>query len=608
MSCSVLSIKRKSNLIGVHRKKLNIISLYEKRRIMAIRNRETNQYIYPYMGEEVELKLGLKGEVANSLLIDRGKNFETSVYQITNRVYHMVGPGLSNSTMIEGDKGIIIVDTGTTIEEGQEILKKFQEVVDKPVVAVLYTHNHYSKGTRGVIPQNKGEDIEIWGHKLIHHNMTGRRSELHTAFMRRLYIQFGYFLPESGSDSLTNMGVGTEYKFNPGKVGYIQPNCTFSETQDTRIDGVEVRFIPGFSDTDDTVTIWLPEHDVVINNLMWGVFPNIGAIRGEHYRDPTKWIKSLDDVRNLNPKYLLNCHGAPILNKRDSMKAVTDYRDAIQFIYDQTVRGINNGKDPSELVETIKLPEHLTASPYIQEFYGEIQFAIRGIYSGLIGWFGHDTTELHPVSKQFEAERIVSGFGGEERMRAVIQESYDKKEYAWVAQLCNYILKINPKSKAIMDIKADSLRQMGRVSTSAITRNYYLTQALELEGKVDTLSNEIKRIRVNQVLEAPPETWINNLRFYLIPEKSISVDCVMGIKFNDIGKKFTIHVRKGILESIDYELKNEVSINLTMKVWANLLGNEITLNDAINDGDVTVTGNREEVLNFFEMLDFNWNR
>lgn len=570
---------------------------------MTDRIQNSNQYIYPYMGEDIELKIGPKGEVANATLVDRGKDFENKIYRVTDRVYHMVGPGLSNSTMIEGDKGIIIVDTGTTVEEGAFIKQKFQNVIDKPVTALLYTHNHYAKGSAGIISADNESNVEIWGHERIHFNTMKGRSELHQAFIRRLYIQFGYFLPESGPDALTNMGVGTKYNFNPGKVGYIRPNNTFSEPHEELIDGIRVHFTPAFSDTDDTATIWLPDEGVAINNLMWGVFPNIGAIRGEFYRDPTRWIKSLDDLRSLEPTYLLNCHGDPILNQSDSTEVLTDYRDAMQFVYDQTVRGINNGKDPSELVESIKLPDHLANSPYIQEFYGEIQYAIRGIYSGLIGWFGHDATELHPVSKKFEAKRIVEGFGGKKKMVEAIEKAYDNKEYAWVAQLCSYILKIEPNHNRVSIIKAEALRQMGRVSVSAITRNYYITQALTLEGKADPFNKEMKAINANQVLNAPPETWINNLRFYLIPEKSIDTDSVIGIQFTDIEKDYALHIRRGILENINNACEKTVLIQLTIKVWARILSNEQSIQDAIHQGNVKVTGNEADVISFFEMFE-----
>jgi len=44
-------------------------------------------------------------------------------------------------------------------------------------------------------------------------------------------------------------------------------------------------------------------------------------------------------------------------------------RDAIQFIHDQTVRQMNKGLVPDELVEAVKLPPHLAAfKPWMEEY------------------------------------------------------------------------------------------------------------------------------------------------------------------------------------------------------------------------------------------------
>ncbi|MBO1003250.1 alkyl sulfatase dimerization domain-containing protein [Pseudogracilibacillus auburnensis] len=559
----------------------------------------------PYMGGPVNIKIGPIGDISNAKLIKRGEEVSKKMFKINDRIYHIVGvSSIANSTMILGETGMIIVDTGSLIEDGEAQLKEFQKISDKPVSAIIYTHNHYAKGARGIVTEEMEDSVEIWGHERVHRNFTEGRSELAPTYVRRMAIQSGAFLPKQGPDSNSNMGVGASYTLNVGRVGYIKPNHTVSGKQEAVIDGVRFQFMEGFSDTDDTITIWLPDYGVAINNIIWGIFPNIGAIRGEFYRDPIPWVKSLDDLRQLDATYLLNCHGLPVIGKEESKQVATDYRDAIQFVYDQTIRGINRGHSPDKISEEIKMPPHLEKSAYLQPFYGEVPFAVRGIYSGVMGWYGNDTIDLHPVSPEFEGFRIIQGFGGIERVLKAAKESFKMKEYAWAAQLATYILHADAENSEARQIKADALRKMGQVSTATPTRNYYITQALELEGEIDSINHHFQVYSVEKILDAPHERYINQLRFYLDPEKSFAVNEIIQIEFTDVNQAYGLHVRHGVGELLTKVKNAGFTLALPKKEWARLFVGEITLNDLLTNHEfVSYTGEKSELINFFSMFD-----
>lgn len=48
---------------------------------------------------------------------------------------------MTNSMMVEGTDGIIIIDAGETNEQVQQALSEFHKITNKSVVAVIYTHN-----------------------------------------------------------------------------------------------------------------------------------------------------------------------------------------------------------------------------------------------------------------------------------------------------------------------------------------------------------------------------------------------------------------------------------------------------------------------------------
>ena len=86
----------------------------------------------------------------------------------------------------------------------------------------------------------------------------------------------------------------------------------------------------------------------MVGDNFYRSFANLYAIRGTKYRNPMEWVYSLDKIRSLNAKYLIPSHSRPVVGKDNVYNALTDYRDAIQFVHDQTVRYINKGLLPDD--------------------------------------------------------------------------------------------------------------------------------------------------------------------------------------------------------------------------------------------------------------------
>ena len=86
---------------------------------------------------------------------------------------------------------------------------------------------------------------------------------------------------------------------------------------------------------------------------------------------------------------------------------MTRYRDAILYVHDETVKGMNAGKDVLTLMNEIKLPPNLD----IGETYGRISWSVRGIYEGYVGWFdGNVSTMFGPASQGYgEIVKLAGG-------------------------------------------------------------------------------------------------------------------------------------------------------------------------------------------------------
>ena len=77
-------------------------------------------------------------------------------------------------------------------------------------------------------------------------------------------------------------------------------------------------------------------------------------------------------MRTLKAEYLVPHHTRPVVGVDTIYDTLTNYRDAIQFVHDQTIRLMNQGLTPLEIVEQVKLPPHLARQPYLHEYYGTV--------------------------------------------------------------------------------------------------------------------------------------------------------------------------------------------------------------------------------------------
>lgn len=529
-----------------------------------------------YMGGPVRIETGPRGAIAEASYIAHSRQFERKLHEVTDGVWCHVGSCLGNSSMIEGEDGLIIVDTGDCVEQSREQNEDFRKVSSRPVSALIYTHSHYGLGSRTYIPVEQDGKVQVWSHPGVVPTLARVVGDLAPFTTRRVGIQFGLYLPAEGEDSLPNQGLGPFFyeldKYKP-TTGFVRPTNTVEDGEEATIDGVRFKFFHADGDTDDTLLIWMPDKKTVINNIAWPAMFNIYTLRGEMFRNPLKLLRGLDLILELDPEHLVGVHGLPISGKEAIRKAVTEYRDCIQFTYDQTARGINAGLSPAELVEFVKLPETLANGRLTGQFYGELSFYVRQIYAGLIGWFGVDTVELHPIAPADEAARLIALAGGADKMFEAASRALEAREYSWAAQLATYLLRQTPTDERVKALKAKALRAMGQVTTASNTRSWYLTQARELEGKVDTRVLPIRFANDAMVKQMPPLTFVNALRFKLAPDLSAAGPKVVRLTLSGAGA-FDLRLRNGVVEirDVNKQAPCDCEIEMSFDDWAKLNG------------------------------------
>lgn len=517
-------------------------------------------------------------------------NSSSSFPAVNYTVYSAVGYDLANSMMLVGPKGVVIIDTLGDARTAQTVIQKFESILKTstlPVKAVIYTHNHIdhvagvdafvqASGTPACPPDTHPDDraftardhcVEVLAQANIIDGLAQTATISGTIINPRSVYMYGSFI----GDNRINDGIGP--KVSGSVATFHLPSRLFNQRLEFTAAGITMELVYVPSETNDELMVFVPDNKNGVNDdggLLFSAeviqgpsFPNLYSLRGTAYRSPATWFESVDTLRNYNSWCMVPSHGVPLCGASNIQTLLVNFRDAIQFTHDQTVRFMNQGFTPDELVDKVSLPPYLqanlqalqaampaqsmSAQDYLREFYGSVRQSVRQIYFGYLGWFSADPVDLNPTPPRELAAGYVALIG-KDKMEKAAADALTQGQYQWAAELATLLIRADHENFNARKIKAKAFRQLAITVTNPNWRNWYLSAAVELcfqPGKIEPDPNgpclpfplpSFPRGLTSPdfIANLPPDKWVNSWTIRWKPN-SDTTQLSLGFQFPDEG-------------------------------------------------------------------------
>jgi alkyl sulfatase BDS1-like metallo-beta-lactamase superfamily hydrolase len=549
-------------------------------------------------------------ETVPARLTAHARTMQQGVYQVAEQFFVAVGYGQSNMTMVVGTDGVLLIDCLETEEHARQALDALRTVSDKPIKALIYSHSHpdHISGVRAILDPADIErgNVEIYAHERL---LTGIRGNPSLGLMPplRLAYTFGLGL-ERGPEGWVETGLGTQ--FGIGTTGFLPPTTLFQGALDIEVAGIRVQLREAPSESDDEIVLWFPDQGILFaaDVVQGECLANLYALRGA-VRDIGQWIRAVDQLREFDAQALILGHGRPLTGEAEVRDLLTSYRDAMQYIHDQTVRLLARGLTPDELVEAIaELPPRLRDHPWLGEFYGNVKQIVRQVYANYFGWFEGDPTVLDPLPRRERSARYVEAMGGRDAVITIATQASAERDFRWTAEILTHVVRLDPDDQDARRLKADALRQLGYLTINPIWRNNYLMAAREIDSTLDRASLlATLRAMGNPDIGAtmPIPLLLRAFATRLNPSQSTETHLQVRFDCTDTGTACGLAIRSEVAEMlVDAPADASIEIQTTEATLRGLLTGRLTWAQATEDGvAILATGTADEAKRFWSLFD-----
>jgi alkyl sulfatase BDS1-like metallo-beta-lactamase superfamily hydrolase len=204
--------------------------------------------------------------------------------------------------------------------------------------------------------------------------------------------------------------------------------------------------------------VWLPEEQLaLVGNLFGPLFgnqPNLNTIRGDKPRSALEFVQSVKHLRALRPSVILTGHEL-IQGVEHIARELTRIVDAVQWMHDRTLEGMNAGVSLRTLMREVRPPAELC----LTEEYGKTAWNVRAIWHEYSGWFDPErgTTELFGSEVASIAPALAELAGGADRLSVRARAFVAEHKPLEALHMLELALAAEPSSRLAREVKRAAL-------------------------------------------------------------------------------------------------------------------------------------------------------
>jgi alkyl sulfatase BDS1-like metallo-beta-lactamase superfamily hydrolase len=539
-------------------------------------------------------------------------NMQHGLFEVVPGVYQVRGLDIANMTLIEGERGVVVVDTLTSIEGARAAMELyFQHRGPRPVTAVIFTHTHTDHwgGARGVLDEESSASgrVPIIAPNLFMEHAVSENIIAGPAMLRRAQYQFGPFLAK-GPRGQVDCGLGKSMA--AGSVKLLRPSDLIMETGDTRtIDGLvfEFQMAPN-SEAPAEMHFFVPRYKLL--NLAENCthnFHNLLPFRGADVRDALAWSKYLGEALQMwggKADAMCGQHHWPVWGKQRIDTMIRQQRDLYKFAHDQTVRMMNHGLTASEIAETIKLPASLEGAWHARGYYGHIRHNVKAIYQKYLGWYDANPVHLDPLPPVESGKKYVEYMGGPAAILDRAAKDFANGEFRFVAQAVSHLVFADPDNHAARALLADTFEQLGYAAESATWRNAYLFGAQELRQGMPKAPARPPMPRETLAALRTGQLW-DVLGVRLNGPKAEGKHIVLNWSFTDTSESFVLTLENCALTYLEAAPVPgaDASFTLARSTLDQVIAKQTSFPEGVAAGTIKFTGNAMRLAELMGLMD-----
>ncbi len=539
-------------------------------------------------------------------------NTAHGLFEVVPGVYQVRGYDISNMTLIEGARGVIVVDPLISSECAAAALELYRRVRGaRAVTAVLYTHSHVDHfgGVRGVVSQDQVDsgEVPVWAPEGFLEHAVSENVLAGTAMARRAEYMFAARL-ERGPAGQLDAGIGKTT--SSGTVTLIAPTREVTATsQRERIDGVEFVFqlVPD-SEAPAEMNFHLPALRAlcVAENATHSLH-NVLTPRGALVRDSLAWSKYLAETVALfgsDSDVMFAQHHWPRWGRERLIEYLHSHRDLYRYLHDQTLRLANRGLTASEIAAEVRLPPALANTWACRGYYGTVSFNVRAVYQRYLGFFDGNPAHLDELPPAEAGRRYVQLAGGLEALLDGVERAIGAGEYRWAALLASHAVFSEPDSRRARELEAGALEQLAYQSESAVWRNVYLMGAKELrEGPPAPRPARVASADVARALSIE-QLW-DAMGARLDGVRAWEADIAVAWEFTDAGELWIVSVSNGALTAVRGASAGDAHahVTLTRAAFDAILLKDGDPGELFASGQIAVSGEAAKLGELLGLLD-----